>query len=126
VVTKEGTAARLPSGIEIAALPAPDGRIAPEAILSALAERGMRRILVEGGADTVSRFVAARKIDRLHVMIAPMILGSGPSSLNLPPIKLVDEAMRVPVRAHVLGDEVLLDCDLSAQRMAVGRAKMST
>jgi riboflavin-specific deaminase-like protein len=125
-MTKEGTAVRLPPGIEVVPLPAPDGRIAPEAILSALAERGMRRILVEGGADTVSRFVAARKIDRLHVMIAPVILGSGPSSLNLPPIKLVDEAMRVPVRAHVLGDEVLLDCDLSAQRMAVGRAKMST
>ena len=126
VMTKEGTAIGLPSGIEVAPLPAPDGRIAPEAILSALAARGMRRILVEGGADTVSRFVAAGKLDRLHVMIAPIILGSGPSSLNLPPIKLVDEAMRVPVRAHVLGDEVLLDCDLSAQRLPVGRAKMST
>ena len=126
VMTKEGTATRLPPDIEIAALPAPDGGLAPETILSALAARGICRILVEGGADTVSRFVAAGRLDRLHVMIAPIILGSGPSSLNLPPIKLVDEAMRVPMRAHVLGDEVLLDCDLSAQRIAVGRAKMST
>jgi hypothetical protein len=26
----------------------------------------------------------------------------------------------------VLGDEVLLDCDFSAQRVPIGRAKMST
>ena len=105
---------------------APDGRIAPGAILAALAERGLRRILIEGGADTVSRFLAARCLDRLHVMIAPIILGSGRASLNLPPIERVDEAIRAPMRAHVLGDEVLLDCDLSAQRLPVGRAKMST
>ena len=41
-------------------LPAADGQIAPAAILAALAERGFRRMLIEGGADTVSRFLAAR------------------------------------------------------------------
>ena len=30
------------------------------------------------------------------------------------------------MRAHVLGGDVLLDCDLSAQRVPIGRAKMST
>jgi hypothetical protein len=39
--------------------------------------------------------------------------------------------MRAPMRAHILGDkelggDVLLDCDLSAHRMPVGRAKIST
>jgi hypothetical protein len=39
--------------------------------------------------------------------------------------------MRAPIRAHVLGDEVLgdevlLDCDLGAQRVPIGRAKTST
>jgi riboflavin-specific deaminase-like protein len=126
VVTKAGSGACFPEGVDIISLPAPDGRIAPAAILCALAERGMRRVLIEGGAETVSRFVAARCIDRLHIMIAPIILGAGPTSLNLPPIKLVDEAMRVPMRAHVLGEEVLLDCDISAQRLPVGRAKIST
>ena len=37
--------------------PAPTDEIAPAAILAALAERGLRRILIEGGADTVSRFL---------------------------------------------------------------------
>jgi diaminohydroxyphosphoribosylaminopyrimidine deaminase/5-amino-6-(5-phosphoribosylamino)uracil reductase len=131
VITGESARTQLPADVEIVPLAAEDGRIAPAAIIAALAARGFRRILVEGGADTVSRFLAAGCLDRLHIVIAPIILGSGPSSLTLPPIKLVDEAMRAPIRAHVLGDEVLgdevlLDCDLGAQRVPIGRAKMST
>ncbi|MEX2035562.1 MAG: RibD family protein, partial [Xanthobacteraceae bacterium] len=61
----------LPADIEIVTLPRCDGQIAPAAILAALAERGFRRILIEGGADTVSRFLAAKCLDRLHVMVAP-------------------------------------------------------
>ena len=126
VVTKAGTSTRFDAGVEVVPLVSAEGRILPEAILAALAERGLRRILVEGGADTVSRFVTAGCIDRLHIMIAPIILGAGRSSLDLPPINLVGEAIRAPMRAHVLGDEVLLDCDLSGQRRPVGRAKIST
>jgi riboflavin biosynthesis pyrimidine reductase len=74
----------------------------------------------------VSRFVAARCLDRLHVVVAPIILGAGRSSLTLPPIDRVDEALPAPMRVHLLGGDVLLDCDLSAQRIPVGRAKMST
>jgi len=125
VVTKDSAATRLASGVEVVRIAAPEDRIAPRAVLAALAERGMRRILIEGGAETVSRFLAARCLDRLHVMIAPIILGSGQASLNLPPIARVDEAIRAPIRAHVLGEEVLLDCDLSAQRLPVGQAKIS-
>ena len=126
VVTGAGAKPPLPSDIEIIGVPKTDGQIAPAAILSALAERGLRRVLIEGGADTVSRFVAARCLDRLHVMIAPIILGAGRSSLTLPPIDRVDEALPAPMRVHLLGGDVLLDCDLSTQRIPVGRAKMST
>jgi riboflavin-specific deaminase-like protein len=126
VVTRESAVAGFAPEVEIVRIATPDGRIPPSAVLAALAERGMRRILIEGGAHTVSHFLTARCLDRLHIMIAPIILGSGQASLNLPPIARVDEAIRAPIRAHVLGDEVLLDCDLSAQRLPVGRANMST
>jgi len=92
--------------------------------LAALAQRGFRRFLIEGGADTVSRFLAAGCLDRLHVVIAPIILGAGRTSVSLAPIARVEEAMRAPMQIHKLGEEVLLDCDLSAQRVAV--AKTST
>jgi diaminohydroxyphosphoribosylaminopyrimidine deaminase/5-amino-6-(5-phosphoribosylamino)uracil reductase len=126
VVTSAGTAAELPPGVEHVPIAADGGRLPPAAIVTALAARGFRRILVEGGADTVSRFLAARCLDRLHVLIAPIILGAGRPSLTLPPIERVDQAPRVPMRVHTLGSDVLLDCDLSAQRVPIGRAKTST
>ncbi len=102
------------------------GTIAPNDILAALAERGLRRVLIEGGADTLSRFLTAGCLDRLHVVVAPVILGSGRPSFILPPIERADQALRMPVHAHQLDDEVLFDCDLSAQRIPIGRAKKST
>jgi riboflavin biosynthesis pyrimidine reductase len=102
------------------------GSIAPTTILAALAERGMRRVLIEGGADTVSRFLTAGCLDRLHVVVAPIILGSGRASFILPPIERADQALRMPVRTHQLDDEVLFDCDLSVQRVPIGRANKST
>jgi diaminohydroxyphosphoribosylaminopyrimidine deaminase / 5-amino-6-(5-phosphoribosylamino)uracil reductase len=125
IVSAVEAPAALPAGIEIVRLPAPEGQLAPATILATLAARGFRRILIEGGADTVSRFVAARCLDRLHVLVAPIILGAGRSSLTLPPIERLDEAMRAPMRVHNLGGDVLLDCDLSAQRLPIGRAKIS-
>lgn len=126
VITAADAPARLPDGVEIVKLTRDAGQLAPAAIAATLAARGFRRILVEGGADTVSRFLAARCLDRLHILVAPIILGTGRSSLSLPAIARVDEAMRAPMRAHVLDGDVLLDCDLSAQRLPIGRAKMST
>ncbi|MPZ36614.1 MAG: riboflavin deaminase [Rhizobiales bacterium] len=125
VVTKMDTMLDLPASIEVVRLAAADGQLAPDAVLAALAQRGFRRILIEGGSNTVSRFLAAGCLDRLHVVIAPMIIGAGPASVNLAPIERVDEAVRAPMRVHHLGDEVLLDCDLSAQRIAIGIAKKS-
>jgi diaminohydroxyphosphoribosylaminopyrimidine deaminase/5-amino-6-(5-phosphoribosylamino)uracil reductase len=126
LVTAEGTRCAALSGVEILMLPIADKHIAPSTILAALAERGLRRILIEGGADTVSRFLAAGCLDRLHVIVAPIILGTGRASFILPPIERADQALRVPVHAHQLDDEVLFDCDLSVQRAPIGRAKKST
>jgi len=126
VITRASVRNALPEGVEVVALPDSDGHIGPAAILAALAERGFRRILVEGGAHTVSRFLAAHCLDRLHVTIAPIIIGAGPASVTLPPIEKLDTALRAPIRAHVLGEEILLDCDLGAQRLPVGTAKKST
>jgi len=126
VVTAGADRPALPDGVEVVALAAADGHIAPAAVLAALAARGLRRVLVEGGARTISGFLSAGCLDRLHVLVAPVILGTGQSSLTLAPIERVDHALRPPTRAYPLGDEVLFDCDLSACRVAIGRAKKST
>jgi diaminohydroxyphosphoribosylaminopyrimidine deaminase / 5-amino-6-(5-phosphoribosylamino)uracil reductase len=102
------------------------GDMAPSAILAGLAKLGLRRVLVEGGANTVSRFLQARCLDRLHVVVAPLILGSGRPSFAFGAIDRLEEAMRPPVRTHQLDRDMLFDCDLSAQRVPVWRAQKST
>ncbi len=118
----EGMAA---AGIERVVLPATHGRLDPCDILASLAARGLRRILIEGGPGTVARFLEARCLDRLHVVVAPIILGGGRASLDLAPITRCEEALRPHTVTHVLGEEVLFDCDLTAQRRPVGVAKKS-
>ena len=125
LVLTDGNAKAPAPGVEHVALQRTNGQIEPAAILAALAARGFKRILIEGGADTVSRFIAAKCLDRLHIVVAPMILGSGRTGISLPPIERCDEALRVPMHVHQLGDEVLYDCDLSAQRVPGGLANTS-
>jgi riboflavin-specific deaminase-like protein len=125
LITAEGTRCAPPSDVEVVVLPLASGSIAPPAILAALADRGLHRILIEGGADTVSRFVTAGCFDRLHVTVAPVIFGSGRPGFILPPVERADQALRAAMRIYQLDDDVLFDCDLSAQRIPIGRAKTS-
>jgi riboflavin-specific deaminase-like protein len=107
-----------PEGVEALRLP-PDGtgRISPAAIIEALANLGLRRILVEGGPATVSGFLAAGALDRLHLLVAPVLIGSGLPGLVLPPIETMQQALRPAVHPYLLGGgEFLFDCDMRALR----------
>lgn len=114
IVTKQSTQMDLSGDAEILHLPAgSDGKLAPSAILTALAGRGLRRILVEGGPTTISGFLSAGCLDRLHVAVAPLLIGSGPHGLDLPPIDRLDAAQRPRTRVYRLGDDMLFDCELT-------------
>jgi len=88
------------------------GEIPPAAVVEALRERGHRWILVEGGGVTVSRFLRDGVLDRLHVAVAPLLMGSGRPALTLDPIDTLDQALRPPCRHLTLGDDILFDFDL--------------
>ncbi|MET0676165.1 MAG: RibD family protein [Bradyrhizobium sp.] len=126
LITAEGADVTVPAGVEVIAVPAQNGNISPCDIALSLRRAGMHRILIEGGADTVSRFIAARCLDRLHVTISPVILGAGGPGIDLPARDRADEAHRMPSRVHKIEDDVLFDCDLSSQRMVLGIARKST
>ena len=102
--------------VELISLPAIDGRIDPMQIFQTLSATGLKRVLVEGGAETISRFMGARCLDRLHLIVAPIVMGSGRPSFNLPPIEHMDQALRLPVKTHLIGNEIVFDCDLQSQR----------
>lgn len=74
-----------------------------DAVVAALAELGCRRIFVEGGGVTVSRFLTEGCLDRLQIAVAPMILGSGRPALALPPLANLSEALRPPTRIFRMG-----------------------
>jgi diaminohydroxyphosphoribosylaminopyrimidine deaminase / 5-amino-6-(5-phosphoribosylamino)uracil reductase len=104
---------RLPDGVEIVPIPAFDGRLDPNAVIRALWDRGVKSMLIEGGAWTVSEFINAGAVDRLHVLVAPMILGSGKTGLCLSPIERLAQALRPTASTHILDDgDVLFDLDL--------------
>lgn len=108
-----GASAPRPAGVEEVVLPLAGGRLDPHAIVAALAARGLRRLLIEGGARTISAFLDAGCIDRLHLLVAPIIIGSGRAGLELQPIGPLSEALRPATDIYLLADgDVLFDCDM--------------
>jgi diaminohydroxyphosphoribosylaminopyrimidine deaminase / 5-amino-6-(5-phosphoribosylamino)uracil reductase len=81
-------------------------------LLNALRQRGGRRIFVEGGGVTVSAFLEANLLDRLHMAIAPLIIGDGRPAIRLPPRAALRDCHRPRYRVFRMGGDVLFDCEL--------------
>lgn len=87
----------------------------PVSIVTALAHRGYRRVLVEGGASTISHFIDHQAIDELHILMAPIILGSGMTGINLKPIGDLGGALRPEVTLSRFSDgDMLYRCRLKS------------
>ena len=84
----------------------------PEEVLALLADQGLHRVLVEGGGITVSRFLQSGALDRLHITVAPLLIGSGRRGISLAPITTLDHALRPVCRTFALGRDTLFDLDL--------------
>ena len=86
------------------------------AILRALAARGLTRLFVEGGGVTVSRFLAAGCLDRLHLTVAPVLLGSGVPAFTLPPAARIADGLRFTWRHFAMKPDLLFDIALDRAR----------
>ena len=76
------------------------------AALARLAADGVTSVLVEGGAQVFTSFVAARAVDRVVVFVAPKLLGAGGVAAlgDLPsPVALADVGIRR------FGDDVMFE-----------------
>lgn len=93
-----------------------EGRADPRAIVEILARRGCERILIEGGGALVSSFLGAGVLDRLHLAIAPLILGDGRRGVVMPPATSLQTALKPPSRTYEMGADVLFDLDLRSER----------
>jgi riboflavin-specific deaminase-like protein len=114
VVHAQGLATAAPANAETLAVPCTDGRLDLNALLAALHARGLNAVFVEGGGATVSSFLEAGLLDRLHVAIAPLVTGSGRPGLSLPARDKIADCLRPAHRVFTMGGDVLFDCDLRA------------
>ena len=104
---------RGPDGVEVIQIDRVGKTLPPKAIVDALFARGFKKLLIEGGATTVSSFIDAGVVNRLHVLVAPVILGSGKMGLSLAPIDRLADAYRPKTDVYVLSDgDVLFDCHM--------------
>jgi riboflavin-specific deaminase-like protein len=113
-----------PSGIggaEVIAVPRNGAGLDLAAVLARLAARGLRRVFVEGGGVTVSRFLASGLLDRLHVTLAPLLLGDGIPAFTLPGCGEPGDGLRLDWQPHRLGADMLFDIALHRARPAACR-----
>ncbi|MBO9650593.1 MAG: RibD family protein [Variovorax sp.] len=89
-----------------------EGRLNLRALVTELASLGLRVLFVEGGGVTVSRFIAQGCLDRLHLSIAPVVIGSGRPGLQIPRSAAMRDCLRPSGRVFRMGDDVLWDLDL--------------
>jgi riboflavin-specific deaminase-like protein len=101
-----------PAHVEIMEIPIEAGTFALNELLDGLRQRGLSRVFIEGGGFTVSRFLQGALLDRLHLTVAPKIIGSGTLALQLDPIQHMRDALNPRARRFVLGEDLLFDCDL--------------
>ncbi len=90
----------------------------PERVTAALAQRGLHLLFVEGGGMTVSRFFTAGVLNRLHLVLAPVLIGQGRRGLRVPAHDVMADCPRPPARTLALGDDMLWDLDLDVSGRA--------
>jgi len=90
----------------------PDDGIDLQEVIRLLRGRGWKRIFVEGGGVTVSAFFAAKLLDRLHVAIAPLLIGEGRPAIRLTTPAALGDCHRPQYRVFRTGTDILFDCEL--------------
>lgn len=76
VVTDAKTSTTNPAGVRVLKVPSHEkGGFVIDELLAALKAEGVTSLLLEGGAGTYGSFFRARKVRRLHVYLAPILMG---------------------------------------------------
>lgn len=89
------------------------GNIDTEAIVRLLYKLGIYTVYLEGGALTTAHFLAGKQVAILQLHIAPLLFGSGTSSIQLPAINKVGEALTFTHSSFLpFGDAMMFTGDL--------------
>jgi len=86
-----------PKHVELIAIPANDGRINLNALLSELAKRQCNEVLVESGATLAASFLRRGLLDEVIIYMAPKLLGSNARPLFDLPLNTMSSALPLKI-----------------------------
>ena len=97
-----------------------DGRLDLPAAMMLLAERGLTRVLVEGGPGLATGVLRAALVDRLAWFVAPRLLGGDARAVvGALDLAAADDAIAfAPVSLARVGDDTMLTLDLAIRKGA--------
>lgn len=94
--------------VEVMAVDCEGDHLPLRVVRDRLRKLGLRRLFVEGGGVTVSRFMEEGLLDRLQIAVAPKVIGVGEPAIQLG----VGRLSGIRARRFLLGEDVLFDFDL--------------
>jgi diaminohydroxyphosphoribosylaminopyrimidine deaminase/5-amino-6-(5-phosphoribosylamino)uracil reductase len=97
-------------GAEVLSLPGPRGKVAFSRLLHELGRRGIKSVMVEGGAEIAASALRAGAVDKVLFFYAPKLLGGeGKEMVGLLGISRVAHAIRVhKIEVERLGNDVVV------------------
>ncbi len=85
----------LPENTEAICIEQDGNTIITTDLLKVLKQKGIHSLLIEGGSQTIRKFIEDKSIDRIEFHIAPMIFGSGKSGIELSAIDNLEEGIHL-------------------------------
>lgn len=104
----------LAASVEVVRLPA--DAVGPAEVLDLLRQRGLDRVLVEGGGATVSGFLEAGLLHRLYCTTVPVLIGDGVPGLRFSGARAPVQIRTAPVRRFVLGHDTCSEFDFTVSQ----------
>jgi diaminohydroxyphosphoribosylaminopyrimidine deaminase/5-amino-6-(5-phosphoribosylamino)uracil reductase len=95
-VAADADAGHLEGRVEVVRLPRDAAGLSLHALLEAMAERGIGKVLLEGGPTLAGSFLAAGLVDRVVAYLAPVLIGgAGRSAVEGFGAPTIEEALRL-------------------------------
>jgi diaminohydroxyphosphoribosylaminopyrimidine deaminase/5-amino-6-(5-phosphoribosylamino)uracil reductase len=95
-------------GVEVFHAEASDGRLDLHAVLKALGERGVTRLMVEGGPTVAAAFIQANLVDEAALFRSPNELGQGIDALEGLPLTALTKSPKLKsVATESIGSDTL-------------------
>ena len=98
------------------------GRVSLRAALATLRSSGTESVLVEGGSELITAFLAAGLVDRIIVGIAPVVIGAGTEAVNGLGTQTVASGIHLTNRTMLaVGNDIVVAWDVvSPDRSPIG------